>query len=72
MCTVATPDQRAERLGAQLLTGLNQGALCLMISVGHRTGPLDAMRDLPPSSSGEIAERAGPNERYVREWLVAC
>jgi hypothetical protein len=42
-----------------------------MLSVGHRTGLLDVMRDLPPSTSQEIADRAGLNERYVREWLGA-
>jgi ubiquinone/menaquinone biosynthesis C-methylase UbiE len=42
-----------------------------MISVGHRTGLLDVMRDLPPATSQEIARRAGLNERYVREWLGA-
>ncbi len=62
---------RAEAFGGRFLTALNDGALCLMISIGHRTGLLDAMRDLPPSTSVEIAERAGLNERYVREWLGA-
>jgi ubiquinone/menaquinone biosynthesis C-methylase UbiE len=42
-----------------------------MISVGHRTGLFDTMRDLPPLTSEELAQRAGLNERYVREWLGA-
>ncbi len=42
-----------------------------MTSVGHRTGLLDAMRHQPPMTSGELAARAGLNERYVREWLGA-
>ena len=50
---------------------LNDGALCLMLSIGHRSGLFDAMRDQPPQTSGEIASRAGLNERYVREWLGA-
>ncbi len=54
-----------------LLDTLNRGALCLMISVGHRTGLFDTMRDLAPSTSAEIAASAGLNERYVREWLGA-
>jgi 2-polyprenyl-3-methyl-5-hydroxy-6-metoxy-1,4-benzoquinol methylase len=40
-----------------------------MTSIGHRTGLFDAMRWLPPSTSAEIAHKAGLNERYVREWL---
>ncbi len=42
-----------------------------MASIGHRTGLFDALRDQPPSTSTGIAERAGLNERYVREWLGA-
>ena len=54
-----------------LLTTLNHGAVCLMISIGHRAGLFDAMRDEPPTTSLELAQRAGLNERYVREWLGA-
>jgi len=63
--------QKAEAFAGRLLTALNDGALCLMASIGHRTGLFDAMRDQPPHTSSEIASRAGLNERYVREWLGA-
>ena len=62
---------RAEAFADSLLTGLNHGALCLMLSVGHRTGLFDVMGQSPPSTSDELATRAGLNERYVREWLGA-
>jgi ubiquinone/menaquinone biosynthesis C-methylase UbiE len=62
---------RAEAFAEQLLAALNHGSFCLMASIGHRTGLFDAMRGLPPSTSAEIAEQAGLNERYVREWLGA-
>lgn len=62
---------RAEAFAGQLLTVLNHGALCLMVSVGHRTGLFDVMSRLPPATSSEIATQAGLNERYVREWLGA-
>ena len=29
---------KAEAFAGKLLTALNHGALCLMVSVGHRTG----------------------------------
>jgi 2-polyprenyl-3-methyl-5-hydroxy-6-metoxy-1,4-benzoquinol methylase len=61
----------ADRFAARLLGALNDGGLCLMTSVGHRTGLFDAMRGQAPMTSSEIAERAGMNERYVREWLGA-
>ena len=62
---------KANGFAERLLTTLNDGALCLMISVGHRTGLLDAMRDAASATSAEIAAEAGLNERYVREWLGA-
>jgi 2-polyprenyl-3-methyl-5-hydroxy-6-metoxy-1,4-benzoquinol methylase len=60
---------KAEAFAGRILAVLNDGALCLMLSVGHRTGLFDVMSALPPASSEEIAARAGLNERYVREWL---
>jgi ubiquinone/menaquinone biosynthesis C-methylase UbiE len=62
---------KAEAFATRFMNALNDGALCLMASIGHRTGLFDAMRELPPSTSDEIAARAGLNERYVREWLGA-
>jgi 2-polyprenyl-3-methyl-5-hydroxy-6-metoxy-1,4-benzoquinol methylase len=62
---------KAEAFAETLLTALNHGALCLMVSVGHRTGLFDVMSTLPPATSEELAAQAGLNERYVREWLGA-
>ena len=64
------PD-KAARFSERLLRALNDGALCLMISIGHRSGLFDALRDLPPGTSAEIAATTGLQERYVREWLGA-
>jgi ubiquinone/menaquinone biosynthesis C-methylase UbiE len=63
--------QKAQAFAGRLLDTLNGGALCLMASIGHRTGLFDAMRNQPPMTSDEIARRAGLNERYIREWLGA-
>ena len=63
--------KRAEAFAGRLLQALNDGALCLMVSIGHRTGLFDCMRGQPAATSQEIAQRAGLNERYVREWLGA-
>lgn len=63
----ATSEAFAERM----LTILNDGALALMISIGHRAGLFDTMATLPPSTGEELASIAGLNERYVREWLAA-
>jgi 2-polyprenyl-3-methyl-5-hydroxy-6-metoxy-1,4-benzoquinol methylase len=62
---------KAEAFSGRILNALNNGALCLMASIGHRTGLFDILRELPPATSEEIASEAGLNERYVREWLGA-
>jgi 2-polyprenyl-3-methyl-5-hydroxy-6-metoxy-1,4-benzoquinol methylase len=62
---------RAEAFANRLLGALNGAALSLMASIGHRTGLFDVLRELAPSTSREIAGRAGLQERYVREWLGA-
>src|SRR5262249_60283328 len=62
---------KTEAFAERFLMALNNGALCLMVSVGHRTGLFDILRTLPPATSHEIATRAGLHERYVREWLGA-
>lgn len=62
---------RAEAFASKFLETLNNGCLCLMISIGHRTGLFDTMSGMSPSTAVEIAQKAGLNERYVREWLGA-
>jgi SAM-dependent methyltransferase len=60
---------RVEEFAGELLGTLNGGMLSLMISIGHRTGLFDTMAGLDPTDSKGIAEAAGLQERYVREWL---
>jgi ubiquinone/menaquinone biosynthesis C-methylase UbiE len=70
--TVQELDQvKAEAFAGRMVGVLNEGALAIMTSIGHRTGLFDAMSGLPPSTSAQIASAAGLNERYVREWLGA-
>jgi 2-polyprenyl-3-methyl-5-hydroxy-6-metoxy-1,4-benzoquinol methylase len=70
--TICSPDEaKVSAFSERLVTILNDGALNLMIGIGHRTRLFDVMAKLPPSTSSEIAKRAGLNERYVREWLGA-
>jgi ubiquinone/menaquinone biosynthesis C-methylase UbiE len=67
----AFDSHKASAFAERLLTILNHGALCLMISIGHRTGLFDAMREMTSGTADEIASKAGLNQRYVREWLGA-
>ncbi|HEY4673463.1 MAG TPA: class I SAM-dependent methyltransferase [Nitrososphaerales archaeon] len=60
---------KAEAFGGQMLSILNGSMMGLMTSIGHKTKLFDIMAELPPSTSKQIAQRAGLNERYVREWL---
>jgi Methyltransferase domain len=60
----------AQPFPAKLL-GIYTGAvLTKLIDVGYQTGLFEASRR-GAASSDELAERAGLNERYVREWLGA-
>jgi SAM-dependent methyltransferase len=75
MATATTPriapldKVRAEEFAGRMLGVLNSGTLCLLMSIGHRTGLFDTLADLPASTSESIARASGMNERYVREWL---
>ena len=70
--TVPDLDQaKVEEFGERMVGVLNEGAIALMTSIGHRTGLFDAMTRLLPSTSEQIADAANLNERYVREWLGA-
>lgn len=63
---LAEAEQFAERVGDIL----NAGAVATMLSLGHRSGLFEALDGAPPADSRTIAERAGLNERFVREWLA--
>ena len=54
----------------RMLRTMNEAALALMVSVGHRTGLFDVMAGMPAATSAEIAATAALDERYVREWLA--
>ena len=71
MATQEFDQVRAERFAERMVDVLNEGAIALMTSIGHRTGLFDAMVGLQPSTSEQIATAAGLKERYVREWLAA-
>ena len=71
MTTQELDTAKAQAFAGQVVGILNGGMLSLMMGIGHRTGLFDSMAEMPPSTSEEIANKAGLNERYVREWLGA-
>lgn len=62
---------RAEAFAERMTEALNGAALTVMASVGHRTHLFDALARLGSVTAAELADGAGLNERYVREWLGA-
>jgi hypothetical protein len=42
-----------------------------LATIGDRLGLFRALASGGPSTSDELARRAGVNERYAREWLAA-
>ena len=71
MTTTAYDDAKAEEFAGRILETLNSGAVAVMLSVGYRTGLFDTLAELDSATSQELADAAGLNERYVREWLGA-
>jgi len=61
--------ETAEEFSGRMVAALDAASLTILISVGHQTGLLETMAGLEPATSAQIAEAAGLNERYVREWL---
>ncbi len=68
-CKTNVSVESLDEFSSRYLEILNHGALCLMISIGHRTGLFEALRTAGPCTSAELAKASSLNERYVREWL---
>jgi SAM-dependent methyltransferase len=68
--TETVPQADAVEAGAERLVGiLNDASIAVLASIGHQTGLFETLAALPAASSEQIADAAGLNERYVREWL---
>jgi len=69
--TISIDTSKADSFAERLIHSLNEGALCVMLSIGHRTHLFDHMEGQPPMRSQDLARQAELDERYVREWLNA-
>jgi SAM-dependent methyltransferase len=65
-----TATETAEEFTGRIVAAIDGASLALLLSIGHQTGLLDTMAGLAPATSAQIAEAAGLDERYVREWLA--
>jgi hypothetical protein len=57
MSTEALDQNKAEEFAERMLGVLNDGALALMTSIGHRAGLFDAMAGLPPRPASRSPRR---------------
>ena len=62
---------KAEAFGGRMVGVLNNAMTGLGLSLGHRMGLFDVMDGMAPATSQAIADAAGVQERYTREWLNA-
>jgi SAM-dependent methyltransferase len=70
MTTSALDRERVNEFALRIFGLYANGLLTYMIDLGHRTGLFTAAAQ-GVATSVELAERAGLQERYVREWLGA-
>lgn len=62
--------QRVQAFAGRMLNVYTGGALMFLTDIGYQAGLFEAAAQ-GPATSPELAERAGLEERYVREWLAA-
>lgn len=62
-------NEDTKQFGQRIAAAIDGASVTMLLSIGHRTGLFDTMAGLPPATSAEIAQAAGLQERYVREWL---
>jgi 2-polyprenyl-3-methyl-5-hydroxy-6-metoxy-1,4-benzoquinol methylase len=58
-----------EEFAAKIAASIDSASQAILLSIGHQTRLFDTLADLPPATSSQIADAAGLDERYVREWL---
>lgn len=61
--------ETTEEFAGRVMAAIDGASLAILMSIGHQTGLFDTMAGLPSSTSAQIADAAGLDERYVREWL---
>lgn len=62
-------NETTEEFAARMVGAIDAASVAILASIGHQTGLFDTMAELPSATSSQIADAAGLNERYVREWL---
>lgn len=58
-----------EEFAERVVGAIDAASVAILLSIGHQTHLFDTLAGLPPATSIQIADAAGLDERYVREWL---
>ncbi len=53
----------------QTYSYINTAPIALLISIGHRTGMFESLRQISPASADDLATHAILDEVHVRVWL---
>jgi SAM-dependent methyltransferase len=69
MSAPSLDEARLEQFLGQMVGDMSAGIGALMTRIGERTGLYKALAGGGWLTSDEVAERAGCDKRYVREWL---
>jgi 2-polyprenyl-3-methyl-5-hydroxy-6-metoxy-1,4-benzoquinol methylase len=69
MATLDPNNDTTEGFAERMVGAIDNASLAILLSIGHQTKLFDTLAELPPATSTQVAEAAGLNERYVREWL---
>lgn len=67
--TPSITTESTEEFAGRIVSTIDAASLAILMSIGHQTGLFDTLAMLPPATSAQIADAAGLDERYVREWL---
>jgi 2-polyprenyl-3-methyl-5-hydroxy-6-metoxy-1,4-benzoquinol methylase len=65
----AVDEAKVEEFAGKLLTDFSATTTTILAAIGDRLGLWKVLAVQGPATSTELAERAGVNERYAREWL---
>ncbi|MDZ7882601.1 MAG: class I SAM-dependent methyltransferase [Mycobacterium sp.] len=67
--TIEAMTESNEEFAGRIVGTIDAASIAILLSIGHQTKLFDTLASLPPATSTQIADAAGLNERYVREWL---
>ncbi|MEW5813587.1 MAG: class I SAM-dependent methyltransferase [Actinomycetota bacterium] len=65
----ATTPESTDEFATRIVDTIDAASIAILVSIGHQTKLFDTLAALPPATSTQVADAAGLNERYVREWL---